>query len=145
MHAKIKAIWTALIVLTPCASCLAAPTPPAVQYVGAVSINPSHDTKVVADWYQKFGLDLHPDGGGYYGLFKTPAGPFFFGVHPRKANAATESSASVSVVFRVGDYAAYIAMLKGNGLEPLSVEADATGHFAHFKDPDGNEMTIWGD
>jgi hypothetical protein len=95
---------------------LADSPPPAVQYVGAIAINPCHDTKVLADWYQKFGFDLHSDGGGYYGLFKTPAGPFYFGIHPKRADAAKESSSSVSIVFRVNDYNAYVLMLKNQGL-----------------------------
>jgi len=128
-----------------CASGLAAPPPPAIQYVGAISINPSHDTKVLADWYQKFGVDLHFDGSGYYGFFKTPAGPFYFAIHPKRADAPKESSSSVSVVFRVNDYNGYVSMLKEHGLNAQSVESDATGHFAHYRDPDGNKLTVWGD
>ena len=137
-----KIIFASLVF---CTSALADPLPPAIQYVGAVAINPSHDAKVVADWYLKLGVELHAAGGGYYGLFKTSAGPFFFAVHPKKADAAKESSASVSIVLRVNDYNAYVAMVEKNGLTAKSVEADSTGHFAHYVDPDGNEMTIWGD
>jgi hypothetical protein len=128
-----------------CTSALAAPLPPAIQYVGAISINPSQDTKVLADWYQKFGVDLHLDGGGYYGFFKTPAGPFYFAIHPKRADAPKESSSSVSIVFRVNDYNGYVAMLKEHGLNAQSVESDSTGHFAHYRDPDGNKITVWGD
>ena len=127
------------------ASGLAAPLPPAVQYVGAISINPSQDAKVLADWYQKFGFDLHLDGGGYYGFFKTPSGPFYFAIHPKRADAPKESSSSVSVVFRVNDYDGYVSMLKKQGLNALSVESDSSGHFAHYRDPDGNKVTVWGD
>ena len=119
---------------------------PVIQYVGAIAINPSQETKVVAEWYQKFGVDLHDfKDGGYYGTYKTPAGPFFFAIHPKRSSSPKESSASISVVFRVNDYEAYIAMLKERGLNSQSVESDATGHFAHYRDPDGNEMTVWGD
>jgi predicted enzyme related to lactoylglutathione lyase len=128
-----------------CSCALADSPPPAIQYVGSISINPSSDAKVIADWYQKFGVDLHLYGGGYYGLFKTPAGPFYFGIHPKRADAPPKSSSSISVVFRVNDYNGYVLMLKKNGLDALSVESDSTGHFAHYKDPDGNSMTIWGD
>jgi hypothetical protein len=123
----------------------APPPPPAIQYVGSISINPSQDAKVLADWYQKFGVALQLYHGGYYGLLQTSAGPFYFGIHPKRADAPKESSASVSVVFRVNDYNGYVSMLKKQGLEAQSVESDATGHFAHYKDPDGNQMTIWGD
>jgi len=34
----------------------------------------------------------------------TAAGPFFFGTHPKKADAPKKCSASISVVFRVGNF-----------------------------------------
>lgn len=123
------------------------PTPPAIQYVGAVSIQPSQDAKILADWYQKFGFDLKLyEGGVYYGELKTPAGSFHMAVHRKKDDAPQKSSGSVSVVFRVNDYKGYVALLEKQGLKPESVEGDdESGHFAHYKDPDGNEMTVWGD
>ena len=126
-----------------------APTPTAAteihpQYVGAVSINPCQDPKILADWYSKLGLETHEVSGGFYGTFKTPAGPLFFGIHPKRNDAPKTSSASVSVVFRIDDYDRYIAEVGKRGLTPIKVEQDSTGRFAHFKDPDGNEVTLWG-
>jgi predicted enzyme related to lactoylglutathione lyase len=126
-----------------------APAPQAApfQYVGSISINPSQDAKVLADWYSKFGFETHaaPDG-GYYAMWTTAEGSFFFGIHRKKDGAPLKSSASVSVVFHVKDYDGYVNMLEGRGLAAESKEADAAlGRFAHYKDPDGNEMTIWGD
>jgi predicted enzyme related to lactoylglutathione lyase len=118
--------------------------PAAIQYVGAVSINPSQDAKVLADWYERFGIQTREVKGGYYGTFQTAAGPFFFAIHPRRRDAAAKSSGSVSVVLRVSNYDLYLANLTKNNLVPKSTEADSTGRFAHFIDPDGNEMTIWG-
>jgi predicted enzyme related to lactoylglutathione lyase len=117
---------------------------PVIQYVGAVSINPSQEAKVLADWYERFGIQTHEVKGGYYGTFQTPAGPFFFGIHPRRRDASAKSSGSVSVVLRVSNYDLYLANLAKNNLVPKSTESDSTGRFAHFIDPDGNEMTIWG-
>jgi|SRR5579864_3230607 len=115
------------------------------QYVGAVAINPSQDAKILADWYAKLGLETQEQGGGFYGTFDTPGGAFFFAVHPKSKNAAKTSSGSVSIVFRVDDYDRYIAEVAKRGLTPLKVEQDPTeGKFAHFKDPDGNEVTLWG-
>ena len=118
---------------------------PAIQYVGAISIEPSHDAKVLADWYQKFGVDLQINGDVYFGFFETPAGPFYFAIHPKRADAPEKSSSSVSVVFRVNDYTGYVSMLTKNGLRAESFETYPFGHFAHYSDPDGNKMTIWGD
>jgi predicted enzyme related to lactoylglutathione lyase len=114
------------------------------QYVGAISINPCQDSRILADWYSKIGMETHEMGGGFYGTFKTPGGPFFFAVHPKRKDAPKTSSASVSVVFRIDDYDHYISEVGKRGLTPISVEQDATGRFAHFKDPDGNEVTLWG-
>src|SRR5690349_8867931 len=74
---------------------------PKILYVGAISINPCQDAKVLADWYTRFGIETKEFRGGYYGKLDTAAGLFVFGIHPKKANAPKECSASVSVVYRV--------------------------------------------
>jgi glyoxylase I family protein len=123
-----------------------AQSPPAkILYVGAISINPCQDAKVLADWYSRFGIETKEFKGGYYAQLNTPAGPFFFAVHPKKADAPKKCSASVSVVFRVANFEKSLLALKSKGLLPDSTEKDpAEGQFAHFHDPDGNEVTIWG-
>ena len=123
-----------------------AQSPPAkILYVGAISINPCQDAKVLADWYTRFGIDTKEFRGGYYGKLNTAAGLFAFGIHPKKANAPAKCSASISVVFRVENYEGSLLSMKGKGLVPDSTESDPTeGQFAHFHDPDGNEVTIWG-
>ena len=117
---------------------------PHLQYVGAVAINPCQDPRVLAEWYSRLGIETHESGGGLYGTFMTPAGPFFFAIHPKRKDAAKTSSSSVSIVFRVDDYDGYISAVRERGLEPNGVERDSEGKFAHFKDPDGNEVTLWG-
>jgi predicted enzyme related to lactoylglutathione lyase len=118
--------------------------PAKISYVGAIAINPSQDAKILADWYSRFGIATKEYQGGYYGKFETPAGAFVFGIHPKKKDAAKHSSASISIVFRVENYAASLSALKRNGIAPVSTEKDSEGEFAHFLDPDGNEVTIWG-
>src|SRR5215467_601564 len=71
-----------------------------ILYVGAISINPCQDAKVLADWYTRFGIELKEYKGGYYGKLDTAAGLFAFGIHPKKADAPTKCTASVSVVYR---------------------------------------------
>jgi predicted enzyme related to lactoylglutathione lyase len=123
-----------------------AQSPPAkILYVGAISINPCQDAKVLADWYTRFGIETREYHGGYYGKLDTAAGLFAFGIHPKKADAPTKCSASVSVVYRVENFEASLLALKGKGLSPDKIEKDPDqGQFAHFHDPDGNEVTIWG-
>jgi predicted enzyme related to lactoylglutathione lyase len=115
-----------------------------ILYVGAISINPSQDAKVLADWYARLGIETKEFQGGYYGKIETAAGTVAFGIHPKKADAPTKSSASVSVVFRVENFEESQAALKAKGLSPESTEGDSYGQFAHFHDPDGNEVTLWG-
>jgi len=115
-----------------------------IQYVGAISINPCQEAKELADWYARLGIETKAMAGGYYCQLDTPAGPFFFGIHPKKKNAPPKSSGSVAVVLRVENFAATLAALKDKGLTPESTEKDETGQFAHFHDPDGNKVSLWG-
>jgi predicted enzyme related to lactoylglutathione lyase len=122
-----------------------AESPPAkILYVGAISINPCQDAIVLADWYSRFGIETKEFKGGYYGKIDTAAGLFAFGIHPKKADAPKKCSASISVVYRVENFESSLSALKSKGLVPDKIEKDDTGHFAHFHDPDGNEVTIWG-
>ena len=115
-----------------------------ILYVGAIAINPCQDAKVLADWYSRFGIETKEFKGGYYAQLDTAAGPFFFAIHPKKTDAPAKCSASVSVVFRVENLERSLLALKGKGLSPDSTEKDpAEGQFAHFHDPDGNEITVW--
>ncbi len=137
----------ALVFLSASTSAFAESPPPklaAIAYVGAVSIQPSQDAKILADWYARLGFETKEIQGGYYCQIDTPAGPFFFGIHPKKKNAPPKSSGSVSVVFRVEHIAERLAAVKAKGLTPESTEQDEQGQFAHFRDPDGNEVTLWG-
>lgn len=116
-----------------------------ILYVGAIAINPCQDAKVLADWYSRFGIETKEFKGGYYGKLNTPAGLFAFGIHPKKTDAPSKCSASISVVFRVENFEGSLLAMKNKGLLPDSTEKDpAQGQFAHFHDPDGNEVTIWG-
>lgn len=126
------------------ASAIAESPAPKILYVGAISINPSQDAKVLADWYARLGIETKEFKGEYYAKIDTAAGMLAFGIHPKKAGASKKSSASVSVVFRVENFQESLASLKAKGLSPESIESDPFGQFAHFHDPDGNEVTLWG-
>src|SRR5215471_10116788 len=116
-----------------------------ILYVGAISINPCQDAKALAEWYSRFGIETKEYKGGYYGQLDTAAGPFFFAIHPKKADAPKKCSASVSVVFRVENFETSLLAAKSKGLLPDKTEKDPNeGQFAHFHDPDGNEVTLWG-
>ena len=114
-----------------------------ILYVGSISINPCQDAKVLADWYARLGIPTKAIQGGYYAQLELANGPFFFGIHPKKADAPAKCTAGVSVVFRVEDFDASLSSVKAKGLAPDSTEKDELGQFAHFHDPDGNEVTLW--
>src|SRR5262245_16177221 len=71
-------------------SAFAQSQPSRILYVGAISINPCQDAKVLADWYSRFGIETKEYKGGYYGRLDTAAGLFAFGIHPKKADAPTK-------------------------------------------------------
>ncbi|MGA2694013.1 MAG: VOC family protein [Opitutaceae bacterium] len=115
------------------------------MFVGAISIEPCQEAKVLADWYSLLGFETKEFKGGYYAQLDTPAGHLFFAIHRKKADAPAKSSASVSIVFHVENLAARLSSLKSKGLMPDSTESDPSeGQFAHFHDPDGNQVTLWG-
>lgn len=127
------------------ASARAESPPTDMIYVGSFSIEPCQDAKTIADWYSRLGLETKEYKGGYYAQLNTPAGPLFFGIHPKKADSPTKSSGSVSIVLHVENLAARLSSLKSKGLLPDSTESDPSeGQFAHFHDPDGNQVTLWG-
>jgi catechol 2,3-dioxygenase-like lactoylglutathione lyase family enzyme len=118
---------------------------PRLQYVGAITIN-SANPKALAGWYtEKLGLDASSDYHGlYYGSFSTKSGDFNLGIHPLPTGAKV-GTPNISITFRVSDFRSYTADLRSRGLVPIREEHEAYGHFFTIKDPDGNEITIWGD
>src|SRR3954463_12378862 len=86
-----------------------------ISYVGAISINPCQEPKVLADWYAQLGIPTKEMYGGYYGQLDTAAGPFVFGIHPKKKDAPQKSSASVAIVLRVENFEESLAALKAKG------------------------------
>ena len=133
-------LWTALA----SQAALAASAPSKILYVGSIAINPCREARLLADWYSRFGIATQEFQGGYYGQLDTAAGPFVFGIHAKKIDAPKKCSASISVVYRVENFDATLLSLKAKGLSPDSTESDPQGRFAHFHDPDGNEVTVWG-
>jgi len=141
----LRKIYLLIPLIFLCVSAFAQSQESKILYVGAISINPCQDAKVLADWYSRFGIETKEYKGGYYGKLDTAAGLFAFGIHPKKADAPQKCSGSISVVYRVENFEGSLSSLKGKGLTPDSIEKDPDqGQFAHFHDPDGNEVTIWG-
>ena len=114
--------------------------------VGAITINACQNAKVLADWYSKFGIELSEYQGIFYGQIDTAAGPFVFGIHPKKGNSPAQCSGNISVTYRVENFQKKLLALKANGIMPVKTEVDPDiGQFAYFQDPDNNEVKIWGE
>src|ERR1700761_1279122 len=111
----IQKICLGFLLISFSASVFAQAPPAKILYVGAISINPCQDAKVLADWYTKFGIETKEFHGGYYGKLDTAGGLFAFGIHPKKADAPKKCSPSVSVVFRVENYEGSLLSMKGKG------------------------------
>jgi hypothetical protein len=107
--AATRKIYLVLPLIFLSASAYAQSPPAKILYVGAISINPCQDAKVLADWYARFGIETREFRGGYYGKLDTAAGLFAFGIHPKKADAPQKCSASVSVVYRVENFRSELA------------------------------------
>jgi predicted enzyme related to lactoylglutathione lyase len=144
-HTAMRRLYLVIPLISLSALAFAESPPAKILYVGAIAINPCHDAKVIADWYSRFGIETKEYKGGYYGQLDTAAGPLFFGIHPKNADAPKHCTPSVSVVFRVKNFAASLLAAKDKALLPYKTESDPSqGQFAHFRDPDGNEITMWG-
>ena len=143
--AAIRKIYFVIPLILLSISAFAEVPPAKILYVGAISINPCQEAKVLADWYSRFGIETREVHGVYYGQLDTAAGPFVFGIHPKKAGTPKKCSGRVSVVYRVENFKESLLALKSKGLSPGSIEKGPEGRFAHFHDPDGNKVTIWGE
>ena len=93
----------------------------------------------------KFGLLMGVEfDGGIYGGFRNDAVSFHFGIVPIKGRAKV-GDGGVAITFHVDDFKGYMAELTQRGLEPVGEAHDEEGHFAVYRDPEGNELTVWGD
>lgn len=117
-----------------------------LDYVGGLVIQ-ARNPRDLARWYsEKFGLLVGVEFDGcLYGGFRNDAVSFHFGIVPRKGQSELREGESVKITFHVDDFAEYVAELKARGLQPVGEAHDEEGHFAVYRDPEGHELTIWGE
>ena len=60
------------------------------------------------------------------------------GAHPGSAPG------TAYFVLHVGDFDRVVSDLRARGLVPIEQTSDAEGRFATFRDPEGNQINIWG-
>ena len=98
----------------------------------------------MARWYSDFGMvTAFEYEGGQYGLLETAVGPLHFGITPRDPEAGGQAAGTISLTFRVSDFAEFVAELSEKGLDPVEEIGDEQGRFAVYRDPEGHKVLAW--
>lgn len=74
------------------------------------------------------------------------AGPFTIGLHPKsEKHAAPGTRGAIMIGLIIGEpIEQAVSRLKSLGVTTLAeIERGDGGNFAHFSDPDGNELYLW--
>ena len=134
--------------VTPAATAASAPSAPAatgLEYVGGTAIRAT-DPKALSAWYNdRFGLPMMGQmGSGVYGGFEWNGMSFNLAIVAADGKHPGAAPGTAYLVFHVADYDAFVAARAAQGLTPVSTSDDEMGRFASFKDPEGNEVAIWG-
>ncbi len=117
----------------------------AIRYVGALVIQ-ALEPKRLADWYSRyFDLEVSLEHeGGFFGAFDTERGPFHFGITPYDGDPDISTPREVIITFRVDNFDTLLKRLKREGYEPTASAEDEDGKYAMFRDPEGNQVSVWG-
>ncbi len=117
---------------------------PELRYVGGLVIR-ARDPRALARWYsEKFGLLMGVEHAGViYGGFRSGDVAFHFGIAAMKGSRRFTADNGISITFNVDDFQGYLRELADRGVRPVGEAHDEEGHFAVFRDPENNEVTIW--
>jgi len=117
-----------------------------IRYVGALVIR-AVSPKALADWYTRY-LDFEvtlEHRNSYFGAFETERGPFHFGIVPFEGDTDFSRPGDVIITFRVDNFGVLVKRLRKDGYEPIALADDEEGLYAMFRDPAGNQVSIWGE
>jgi predicted enzyme related to lactoylglutathione lyase len=122
-----------------------APSPSGLEYVGGTAIQ-AKDPKALNAWYgDVFGLPMMGAmGDGFYGGFEWNNTSFNIAIVAAGGKHPGAAPGTAYLVFHVSDYDAFIAARAAKGATPVETTKDEMGRFATFKDPEGNEVGVWG-
>ena len=118
----------------------------AIRYVGALVIQ-ALEPKKLAAWYTRyfeFEVSLEHEG-GFFGAFETERGPFHFGITPYQGNPDIAEPREVIITFRVDNFNSLVKKMKKEKHHPIALAEDDDGKYVMFRDPEGNQISIWGD
>jgi catechol 2,3-dioxygenase-like lactoylglutathione lyase family enzyme len=108
-----------------------------------IKINESNVTIMVADinkaiaFYESIGLKLKARWDDHYAMVEAPG--VTIGLHPGEGNL--KASEKISIGFMVSEADEAEALLKKNGIKfDRNDEADSSGIYLHFQDPDGTTL-----
>jgi predicted enzyme related to lactoylglutathione lyase len=114
-----------------------------IEYVGGIEIQ-ARNVGETARWYADFGLVTNFEyDGGQYGILETAVGPLAFGITPRNQDTEGQAAGTISLTFRVSDYAEFVSALREKGQDPLEEIEDEQGRFAVYRDPEGHKVLAW--
>ncbi len=141
----------AAVALTSCAtprpapSAPALPSSPGLEYVGGTAIQ-AKDPKTLSAWYNDvFGLPMKGEmPGGAYGGFEWNGTSFNIAIVSAGGEHPGAAPGTAYLVFHVGNYDGFLAARAAKNLTPFSTENSPYGRFAKFRDPEGNEVDVWG-
>jgi glyoxylase I family protein len=103
----------------------------------------AHDPEALSRWYlDHLGIDPTPKSKDAR-VWQQEAGPTVFSPFPENTKYFGDPQKMWMVNFRVRDLEKMVAQLKAAGIEVKVYPADATGHFAHLHDPEGNPLELW--
>jgi len=117
-----------------------------IRYVGALVLQ-ADNPKGMADWYSRyFGLEVTLEHeGGYFGAFETERGPFHFGVTQYQGTSDLAQPKEVLLTLRVDDFDRLLKKMHREDQDVIAVSEDDEGSYAMIHDPEGNQVSIWGD
>jgi hypothetical protein len=85
--------------------------------------------------------------GGYYGGFEWNGTSFNIAIVTAGGEHPGAAPGTAYLVFHVGDYDGFLAARAAKDLRPFKTvgeKGDKFGRFASFRDPEGNEVDVWG-
>jgi predicted enzyme related to lactoylglutathione lyase len=116
-----------------------------LEYVGGTAIQ-ANDPKTLSAWYNdRFGLPIKGEmPGGAYGGFDWNGTSFNIAIVAAGGEHPGSAPGTAYLVFHVGNYDRFVAARAAKGLTPFETSSEEYGRFAKFRDPEGNEVDVWG-
>ncbi len=123
----------------------AEPSPAVFDFVGGLALR-AKEPKELARWYtERFGLPITIEfPGGVAGGFKAGATQFNIAIVGADGKHPGSSPGTGYFVLHVNDFDRFLTDAAARGATPFERTSDAMGRFANFRDPEGNQVSIWG-